>query len=375
MRISEYPLAESLHPNDLFICDGQKGTRVATTELLAKSLYELTAKDPVDTSLDVDKKILLFKDGHFYTINPSDMFFEFFDIFNSIRENKRSIRRNESLGNKVTRAQAEAIYNGTFDDLFIGDRWYFTGTDGKQIQCYLADINYATSYPSRNLGETSEQYPNIILFGDVYDSGSSSIDFVIPEGVPTNHLSSFNFRYWTPVEDVRNAIETVRAAFSEFSDLISPQDMNISFQPLVTNEAGETTIYGDYSGFGIVPTLSMIDDSFIPFIGKTNDASTKNLNYYMTHHMPMLSFFKDRGIMTLAHNYATKWCFSGAYGYMNCGSFRYQKKIETKTPYIDRFNVPIITSDKTRASVQYQNGCYYPLVFCIRGIKKKYYVL
>ena len=59
------------------------------------------------------------------------------NVFNDIPEMHRNIYRGKYLGSSVTAEQQQAIQNGTFDGLFIGDYWTIDGKDW-----VIADIDY-----------------------------------------------------------------------------------------------------------------------------------------------------------------------------------------------------------------------------------------
>lgn len=123
MKITEYPSVTELDDDNVFILDGTNGTKK-----IAKS--DLT-----------------------------------YALFDSIPEMHRNIFRGKNLGTAYTSAQKQAVYNGTFSDLWVGDYWeisgnrwrivdmdYFAHSDGKHHLVIMCDkiIHKVDSYCSDN---------------------------------------------------------------------------------------------------------------------------------------------------------------------------------------------------------------------------------
>lgn len=99
MKITEYPSITELDDNNVFILDGTNGTKK-----IAKS--DLT-----------------------------------YALFNSIPEMHNQIFRGKNLGSTYTSAQKAAVYNGTFNDLWVGDYWEISGHKWR-----IVDIDYFMGY-------------------------------------------------------------------------------------------------------------------------------------------------------------------------------------------------------------------------------------
>lgn len=95
MKITEYPSATDITDNNVFIIDGDNGTKKIAAEDLRYAL------------------------------------------FNDIPEMHRNMFRGKNLGNIFTTAQKTAVQNGTFDDLWVGDYWSIGGIDYR-----IVDIDY-----------------------------------------------------------------------------------------------------------------------------------------------------------------------------------------------------------------------------------------
>lgn len=96
MKISEYPSINHLSKTDIFLVDGEGGTR---------------------------------------NINADNAFLSMLHMMSP--ENHRSIVRGKFIGNTFTLAQKNAIQNGSFDDLWLGDYWTINGVNWR-----IVDINY-----------------------------------------------------------------------------------------------------------------------------------------------------------------------------------------------------------------------------------------
>lgn len=95
MKITEYPAVTELDDDNVFILDGTSGTKK-----IAKS--DLT-----------------------------------YALFDSIPEMHKKIYRGKNLGSTYTNTQKEAVSDGTFHDLWIGDYWQIDG-----YKYYIADFDY-----------------------------------------------------------------------------------------------------------------------------------------------------------------------------------------------------------------------------------------
>lgn len=96
MKISEYPSITALTSDNILLADGNQGT----------------------------KKILV-----------TDAFLAMLDLISV--ENHRRIFRGKSLGNTLSTEQKNAIQNGTFKDLWLGDYWTIGGVNWR-----IADFDY-----------------------------------------------------------------------------------------------------------------------------------------------------------------------------------------------------------------------------------------
>lgn len=121
MKITEYPTAQFFDENDVLIKDGTNGTK---------------------------------------QIKASDMVYALFD---PIPEMHKEIFRGKSLGSTFTTAQQQAITDGTFHDLWVGDYW-----ESGDIKYRIADFNYLISRVDIATSEDSSGLvrPHLIVVPD-----------------------------------------------------------------------------------------------------------------------------------------------------------------------------------------------------------------
>lgn len=90
-------------------------------------------------------------------------------------ENHRNILRCKNLGTEVTDAQKEAIRNGTFDDLFLGDYWVIGGVTWR-----IADFDYW--YNTQNTDGTYFTSHHLVIMPDTCLYGTKINDDVYING-------------------------------------------------------------------------------------------------------------------------------------------------------------------------------------------------
>lgn len=121
MKITEYPTAQFFDADDVLIKDGTNGTK------------QIKASDAV------------------------------YALFDSIPEMHKEIFRGKSLGSTFTTAQQQAIEDGSFHDLWLGDYW-----ESGDIKYRIADFNYFISRFDGANTETSSGLakPHLIVVPD-----------------------------------------------------------------------------------------------------------------------------------------------------------------------------------------------------------------
>lgn len=118
MKITEYTRVSKFDENDVLLKDGVNGTK---------------------------------------TITAKDAAVDFFNM-NMTVQMRRNFYRGKSLGTSVTAAQKQAISNGTFNDMFIGDYW----TIGGKIY-RIADMDYWY-----NCGDTAFTKHHLVMIPDTH---------------------------------------------------------------------------------------------------------------------------------------------------------------------------------------------------------------
>ena len=98
MKINEYPIAASLLPDDKLLTDGVNGTKI---------------------------------------VPASEAFFLMMQSLGQA-QNHRAFPRGKYLGNTFSTAQAAAITNGSFNELWVGDFWTINGVNYRivDVNCY-----------------------------------------------------------------------------------------------------------------------------------------------------------------------------------------------------------------------------------------------
>lgn len=146
-KITDYPKVAELLENNVFLLDGENGTKGILAGDMAKALLSLmTTKEIMDNiniadldsanSLEgTDSLLIGTADGN-RKISVSDIIYTILDPEIPM-ELRRNLWRGKNLGSVVTDAQYEEINAGTFRDLFIGDYWEIGGRIWR-----IVDIDY-----------------------------------------------------------------------------------------------------------------------------------------------------------------------------------------------------------------------------------------
>lgn len=154
MRIIDYPMSEELNDDDAFVIEGSEDTGTKKTNLGAIKNYVASS----DISLD------------------------------PVVEHRKY--RGKFLGTEYTQEQKDAIFNGTFDDLYVGDYWTINDMDW-----IIADVDYWWN----ELGdEMSKQFelvehhlvivPRNSLFKAAINSDNTKLTGYVGSDMYTTHL-------------------------------------------------------------------------------------------------------------------------------------------------------------------------------------------
>lgn len=123
--ILEYPQKDLLEASDVFLLDGQSGTRKMGADILTKGVLDRFAEIGVPTSeLSTDDSILVVKgqSGTRKMKITRDLLFDYLDKIATF-EDRFSTFRGKNLGSEVTEAQLASIDDGDFKGFFLGDYW------------------------------------------------------------------------------------------------------------------------------------------------------------------------------------------------------------------------------------------------------------
>lgn len=250
MRISEYPNVAGLSSNDLFIIDTANGTRTVTSETLIHDISEMVKPDPIlpeDLSaVTASDSLILFKEGKFYKINPSDAFYSFFNTFDISKANRKMIRRYKNLGTSISEAQAEAINSGSFNDIYIGDYWVIGGNE-----YYVADINH-NRISSFQRGYKRKS--NIVLFQAVTKRTPFDLQFISKD----LDMSMAAFNCMTYPEELTTSLETLRSEINKHTNKIKLVSTTTNRQPSFAS-TGASVSAAYYSNMSVVAPIEMLD--------------------------------------------------------------------------------------------------------------------
>jgi len=125
----------------------------------------------------------------------------------------KNIYRGNYLGDSITDEQYHAIYNGTFDDMYIGDFWALE-INGSYTLLQIADFDYFYSDKYYNLNNSHH-----VVLMNKYPAGSDAMN-------TDDQLSSNLFSVYTTSKaytDSSSSLNTYRAKLkSYFGDLLLP---------------------------------------------------------------------------------------------------------------------------------------------------------
>ena len=166
MKIVDYEKVQKLSIDNVFLIDGESGTKGILAGDLAKALIGLLDSEqfmsgvnlselPQINALSANDKILVGTSAGNKAIAANDTLFAVLDEFATV-EMRRKIFRGKNLGPALTTAQKNEIKAGTFKGFFIGDYW----TIGDRIW-RIVDINYWL-----NSGDTPCTTPHLVIMPD-----------------------------------------------------------------------------------------------------------------------------------------------------------------------------------------------------------------
>lgn len=165
-KITDYEKVTSLVANNIFLIDGDNGTKTILASDAAKALIGLlSSADFISgvtlseltqvNALEAGNKILIGTTDGNKAIAAEDALFAMLDAF-APPEVHRKVFRGKNLGTALTTAQKTAIQNGTFKGLFLGDYWVIGGYNWR-----IVDMDYWY-----NAGDTAFTKHHLVIMPD-----------------------------------------------------------------------------------------------------------------------------------------------------------------------------------------------------------------
>ena len=166
MKITDYEKIPNLATNNIFLIDGDNGTKTIMASDLAKALIgllnskdfisgvNLSELDQINTLSSSDKILIGTSNGN-KAIGANDSLFAILDAFIPV-EQRRVTFRGKNLGTVLTAEQKTNIQNGTFKGLFLGDYWVIGGRNWR-----IVDFNYWY-----NCGDTAFTNNHLVIMPD-----------------------------------------------------------------------------------------------------------------------------------------------------------------------------------------------------------------
>jgi hypothetical protein len=147
MKITDYEKVQSLDTSNIFIIDGDNGTKTIFSSDLAKSLIALLSSQDFISGVNLSEldqinglssgdKLLVGTASGNKAIGTNDALFALLDAF-APPETHRTVFRGKNLGNVFTVEQKARVQDGTFKGLFLGDYWVIGGQNWR-----IADFDY-----------------------------------------------------------------------------------------------------------------------------------------------------------------------------------------------------------------------------------------
>ena len=166
MKITDYEKVSNLAINNVFLIDGDNGTKTIMASDLAKALVKLlSSKDFISgvnlseldqiNALSASDKILIGTSAGNKAIGANDALFAMLDAFIA-PEQRRVTFRGKNLGSVFTSEQKTNIQNGTFKGFFLGDYWVIGGHTWR-----IVDFNYWY-----NCGDTAFTNNHLVIMPD-----------------------------------------------------------------------------------------------------------------------------------------------------------------------------------------------------------------
>jgi len=165
-KITDYEKVTELVASNIFLIDGDNGTKTILASNVAKALIGLLSSSDfisgvtlseltqVNALASGNKLLVGTSDGN-KAIDAEDALFAILDGFADSKLRRR-VFRGKNLGTAVTAAQLAEIQAGTFKGMFLGDYWVIGGYNWR-----IWDFNYWY-----NAGDTVFTKPHLVIMPD-----------------------------------------------------------------------------------------------------------------------------------------------------------------------------------------------------------------
>lgn len=307
MRINDYPEKTTIDHEDKLVVDSISGTRSMSVDTVINEANDSLKKD------DILQKIGPFENFEAYnpTISSAPIFLAqrqsygldqeadentykipipilYFEMLNHLPlEERLNHYGGRELGQDVvSEAHKQAIKDGTFYDIYIGDYWIFDG-----VKYYVADINY---WDTQSLNSVIPPHLLLVPGDGIYNMSM----YELTEGVSFTGYVGCKWRTSTERTNLKNAMESYFGSNMTFD--------HMEFLP--TNLTSQTlTLDGD-SCTEILETTSALNTNFdllteqMVFGCKISGYKTSDTNA-----LKQLRLFKCKSMFTTTYGEGGYW--------------------------------------------------------------------
>lgn len=164
MKFTDYPLADSMADEDVFLIDGARGTKKIPKERVITEI-----KDYPETKVLADDDNLVITGSNGTRLIPPDKvipkpygdIYELYDTLEIPWQLRRTIYRGKNLGSRLTDEQKKNISNGTFKGMFLGDYWKYSSLNTYQYR--IVDFNHYRHSTTQGVKEPTKQ---VVIMAD-----------------------------------------------------------------------------------------------------------------------------------------------------------------------------------------------------------------
>lgn len=212
-KISDYPKTSKLENSNVFILDGENGTKGILAGELGKALLSLMGTKDIMSNVNIENldeateinknsSLLISTTAGNGKLKLEDGIFDLLDQVADVSL-RRNLWRGKNLGASVTAAQYNEINAGTFKGMFLGDYWeiggriwrivdfdyWFNSGDTACTAHHLTIMpDSTTDYRKMNDAVTSEgAYVN----SDLYKTGLTATKSIVNSAFNSNHVLSY----------------------------------------------------------------------------------------------------------------------------------------------------------------------------------------